>query len=200
MVSKVREYATEGQRLMAEHTLSLVEQSRRAGLSKQKISKYRSGQARPTGAALRAIERLGVPASAWSAPASARPRQAPVAPVDLPVVESIPEDVLRAEWPAAGGMPRACIVDNGPKNVAELASILDTISHAQPNDMPLVREAIVAGPLYGERLLDVVDSYHARCIEMLYEGLAVPGPELAAKVYEVAGVDPAAWARRAVAP
>ncbi len=89
MTVQVREFTTEGHRLLWELEYSPAEVAKLAGLARQRVSEWRSGRKRPDIEARQALERaVGIPARTWEAPPMRRePAAAAPAP---PVVQEAP--------------------------------------------------------------------------------------------------------------
>lgn len=91
MTVQVREFTTDGHRLLWELPYSPAEVARLAGLARQRVSEWRSGRKRPDPEARQALERaVGIPVRAWEAPAM---RRAPAATPPLPAVPAAAQDV-----------------------------------------------------------------------------------------------------------
>jgi len=89
MTRDVHEYSTEGHRLLCESPHSPAEIASLAGLKRQRVSEWRTGQKRPADDARAALERaVGIPCGAWESP----PRRREPLP-EPPTVEQAAPDV-----------------------------------------------------------------------------------------------------------
>ena len=77
MTVEVREYTSEGHRLLLASSYSPAEIAKLAGLARQRVSEWRKGQKRPDAEARAALERaIGVPARSWDAAPQVRAPEA----------------------------------------------------------------------------------------------------------------------------
>ncbi len=73
MTVQVREFTTEGHRLLVESPYSPAEVAKLAGVARQRVSEWRSGRKRPDAEARAALERaINIPARTWEAPPARR--------------------------------------------------------------------------------------------------------------------------------
>ena len=108
MTLQIREYLTEGQRLLALSRYIPAEVARLAGVARQRVTDWRTGRARPNPTDRVGLERaIGVPARMWDAPPVAQPApgngHGPTPEPVAAAATSTPEiDVTAAEGDLAG--------------------------------------------------------------------------------------------------
>ena len=106
MAIEVREYGSEGHRLLVESAYSGAELARLTKCSKQRISDWARGKCRPSPEDRAALERVAaIPARSWDAPPIRKAPRAAVAPAAEPTpIASVPgvPDVDALDLPALG--------------------------------------------------------------------------------------------------
>lgn len=94
MTVEIREYMSEGHRLLCESAYSPAEIANLSKLARQRVSEWRSGRKRPDDDARAALERaIGIPARAWDAAPVRRTPAAPAPPGPPPPRPSNPDEV-----------------------------------------------------------------------------------------------------------
>ena len=137
MTVQVREFTTEGHRLLWELEYSPAEVAKLAGIARQRVSEWRSGRKRPDLEARQALERaVGIPARTWEAPPM---RREPAAAPPAPAVQPPPAAAQEAKEAASPGPIDLAAVDLPSLGLAGLEALAKRLRALEPSLPPRER-------------------------------------------------------------